>query len=275
MAEAIGSAIVGKALSTIGKKKAKKNAKLILPNKIDTGNSSYNTKTGEFNIDPSIRAGQDSFLNTAGGLKTSINEGFDKFNSGLGDLQSRAAGLRADYEGNQSAYRESMLNPLRERISTAEGNLDRELGRTGVRGSFKNNEKTNFQLDSGRALGDAEAKVENDRINALGDFIGMDADLLKEGLASDQGRANMLFKLEQSIQGISTERFAQEMAMLGLPASFVGGQTAKAGMISNAEGIGLQASADLAGSLFEGVGDAWGGSDYQSDDDTDYYTGEE
>ncbi len=259
--EAVGGAILKKVFAGSGEKKTKANAQMILPDKINTGTSSYNTRSGEFNIDPTIREGQEGFLSAGKGLKDSINKGFDKYNKGLGDLSGRSSDLRSAYEGNQSDYREAMLNPLREKIALREGELDRNLERTNVRGSFAQQSRDNLAIESGRALGDREAEIENQRINKLGDFLGMDADILKSGLASDRGRAEMLFKLEQSLSGISTERFNQEMAMLGLPGTLASGGAAKASMISNAQGVNAEATAKLAGEIVgamskEGTGNA-------------------
>ncbi|MCP5005380.1 MAG: hypothetical protein GY941_15805 [Planctomycetes bacterium] len=249
--EVVGGAIINKVFAKSGEKKSKSNSQLILPDKINTGTSSYNTKSGEFDIDPTIRAGQEEFLTAGKGLKSSINKGFDKYNTGLGDLRDRSSDLRSSYEGNQSDYREAMLNPLREKIALREGELDRNLDRTNVRGSFAQQSRDNLAIESGRALGDAEAQIENQRINKLGDFLGMDADILKSGLASDTGRAEMLFKLEQSLSGISTERFNQEMALLGLPGTLASGGAAKASMIANAQGVNAEADSKLVGSLLD------------------------
>jgi len=124
-------------------------------------------------------------------------------------------------------------------------------GRTGVRGSFAQKARSSLAIESGRALSDRSAQIENERINKLGDFLGMDADLLKAGLASDEGRVSMLSQLEQSLSGISMDRFNQEMALLGLPATFIPGTSRQAEISANARGIEAQQYSKLAGSMLE------------------------
>ena len=109
---------------------------------------------------------------------------------------------------------------MREQIATQTGSLNRELGRTKVRGSFAQQSRANLGIDAGRALADKEAEIENQRISALSQFLEIDAGLLKEGLSSESGRLEMLSSLEESLKGVSVERFNQEMEMLGLPTQY-------------------------------------------------------
>lgn len=250
----IAGAVAGKAITGKGSKKAGKIAGGIVPKKISTGNSTYDTAKGTLNLDPTIRAGQDSFLSAISGMRNPINAAYDTNDAGLAGLSDRSAGLRADFEGNQSAYRDAQLNPLREKIAGRKGELDRNLERTKVRGSFGEQARNTLSLASGRALSDQEAVVENNRINALGDFLGMDADLLKQGLSSETGRISLLASLEDSLRSVSTERFNQEMQALGLPAQFIQGNIAGASIRSNAAGLDAQAGIKLAGTVIEGAG---------------------
>ena len=248
--------LVSFGLSKLAKKKSKSISSV--PTNITTGFSSFNTQTGAISIDPSIRQGEEDFRTALGGFRGDIGESFDKFNVGLEGLQERSAGLRETFEGNQSAFRRASLAPLQERIAGARGELDRELGRTGVRGSFANQQRTGFELDAGRDLSIREAEIENTRINRLGDFLGMDAALLKEGLSSDTGRLKLLASLEESLRGISTERFDQELALLGLPSRFIAGTSVDAAAQNVSQGRIDEADTNLFGevlSLFGGGGD--------------------
>ena len=71
-------------------------------------------------------------------------------------------------------------------------------------------------MDAGRTLSDAEANIEQQRIGNLSSLLGLDAGLLQQGLESEVGRNNLLLNLEESLKGVSTERFNMEMAQLGL-----------------------------------------------------------
>lgn len=218
---------------------------------VDTGFSTFDPRTGKFNLDPSIRQGQEDFRTATESFRGDINQGFDTFDEGLFGVREGFAGLRSNFEGNQSGFREASLAPLRERIARGRGELDRELNRTGVRGSFSNQQRTGFELDAGRDLSIREAEIENTRINRLGDFLQIDANLLKEGLASSTGRIELLAKLEESLAGISTERFEQELALLGLPANFFAGLSKRADILLNAEGVKAQADVDFIDVLLD------------------------
>jgi len=259
------AAIAGSVISSVITRRGKKRQQSSIPLNIRTGFSDFNTKTGEINIDPSVRQGQEDFKTALGGFRGDIGTSFDEFNTGLAGLQERSAGLRENFEGNQSAFRAASLAPLQERIARGRGELDRELGRTGVRGSFANQQRTGFELDAGRDLSIREAEIENTRINKLGDFLGMDAALLKEGLASDTGRLKLLASLEESLLGVSTERFNQELSLLGLPANFIGGTSQNAANQNTSQGLIDQADANLVGDLFADDGSSFdGGSAFDS-----------
>lgn len=267
-AGAIGNKLFGKS-----KKKSDAIARQILPEQINTGNSVYNTRTGKFELDPSIRRMQDSYLQNTKNIGQQTAGAFDIYGRGIEGLQGRSEAMRSDFEGNQSAYRDAMLNPLREAIARREGQLDRELGRTKVRGSFAEGAKTNLAFDSARQLVDAEARIENERINKLGDFLNMDADLLKQGLASDTGRTAALQAIEDATAGLSMDRFNQEMAMLGLPASFTTGAQASAALQANALGRVTEQRVKFAGDLLEAGGQLFSGSGSGGEFGTEMFQG--
>ena len=261
MGSSIGS-MIGQGIGNIvGSQKARRDAKSgtrfikrhpTVPTNITTGGgSSFNAKKGSVRLDPSIRAGQETFLENVRGLRDSAGQSFDEFQEGIGGLRDEVAGLRESFEGNQSAFREQSLNPLRRNIANRRGALDTELNRTNVRGSFADQSRNNFELAAGRELSDQEARIENERINNLGNLLNMDADLLKASLGSETGRTNLLLSLEKSLQGISTERFAQEMMQLGLPAQYMQGLIEDIRRRDNAEGVERQADAQAFSDLID------------------------
>ena len=157
--------------------------------------------------------------------------------------------MRARFEGSESEFREAQLSPLRETISRREGQLTRELGRTGVRGTFAEQSKNILAFEGARKLRIAEAEIENQRINTLGNFLGIDADLLKQGLSGETGRVALMAELSKILGGISQTKFDQEFKLLGLPASFISGTQGRAQIEAGAAGLEAQAGATLAGDI--------------------------
>ena len=254
IATTVAPSIVGGVLNQGSKRSASKAAKMILPTNIRTGRSSYNTRTGRFKIDPSIRAGQDQNIKDLRGIQDMVGTDFDTTMGELAGIRGDIRSVRDQFDANADAYRESMLNPLRESIARREGELDQSLRRRDVAGSsFGEAMKTNFAIDSGRALTDATGQIENQRINQLGDFIGMDADIIKEGIRSREGRSRLIAELEQIIGGRYDQQMAQEMDLLGMPARFMSGGQAAAQIKSNAEGVDREFRIKETGNIIEGL----------------------
>lgn len=169
---------------------------------------------GNINIDPSIRGLYDESLGTTRGL-----------------LSSTMAS-RDDLIGNRSDFIQARTNPLRERIAQRRGQLNRELGRRGVFGTFANKERTNLDIDSERAMQDAEASA------------------LREALQTEAGYTQLAQALNTNIQGIASGRFNQELQSLGLSLNSILGLTSaaqkSAGMEDAAGQFGLAAIAGLS-----------------------------
>ena len=252
----VASTVVGGALNKKSSKSAKKSAGMILPKNIRTGRSSYNTQSGEFVIDPTIRAGLDQSLKDIRSTRSMVADDYARTDAELTGLRGDIRSLRGDYESNSGAYTEAMLNPLRQAIASGRGELKRDLSRRGVAGSsFANQQMTNFDVDSGRALTDKSAEVENMRINALGDFIGMDADIIKEGIRSREGRARLTAELDNILAGRYDMMMGQEMDMLALPGGFTDAGIAKSRIHSNAEGVKNQFLIKGAGEIIGAIAD--------------------
>ena len=187
---------------------------------IGTGRSFFkrmgsNNNSLRINVDPRINEGQESFLSNVRGLRNEVDPFFDRAQSELGEIRGELGGLK-DFFAEDAGFTDSVLNPVREGIASRRGALTTELGRTDVRGSFKNAELNKFGRDSDRALSDATASAETQRIGNLSKLLGMDATLLSQGLQNDVGRTNLLMSLEESLRGVSTERFNQELSLLGI-----------------------------------------------------------
>lgn len=145
------------------------------PSQFSTGRSSLNARTGEINLDPSIRGIQDESL-------------------------SMVRGLRGDIGQNRDAFIEARVAPLERQIDRRRSGLTRELGRTGVRGTFRNQALNRFALQSGDELGEARAE----------------ATFQADQTALDNARA-----IASDINQIGVQRYQQELESLGLPADVV------------------------------------------------------
>ena len=247
------SAVISGGLKLLGANRARKRAKSGIPERFTTGRSIFDTRSGRVRIDPSIGRSLRSSETSIRNLIPLAEEGFDEFDIGLSELRERSAGLRADLEGNQAAFREASLNPIRERISSEEQALNRRLQRQGVAGSFAAQQRASFGITAGRELSDATARIERERIETLSGLLGLDADLLNQGLASDTGRIQLLENLNQSLVGVSSERFRQELAALGLPLELVEAQVAAQAEKNRQTGIRDQAGLGFIGSILEAI----------------------
>lgn len=84
-----------------------------------------------------------------------INDTFGRFNT-----------LYRQIGNGANSLRNARLNPLRQQIASGRGALTQNLGRRGILGSsFGNAALSDFEINSGRALGDANALATNDIIN--------------------------------------------------------------------------------------------------------------
>jgi hypothetical protein len=222
--------------------------------RIGTGNSTFkrtgsNNNSLDITIDPSIREGQETFLSNVRGLRGNVDPAFDIAQSELGEIREEIGGLRSFFEG--SGFTDAALNPVREGIDARKGELTRELGRTDVRGSFRDASLNKFGFESSRTLTDATASVEGQRIQNLSTLLGIDSTLIQQSLQNETGRTNLLLSLEESLRGVSTERFNQEMQLLS---QGTGIQTTPFQQQSqaNTEGIFAGAAVENLGTILEG-----------------------
>jgi hypothetical protein len=85
---------------------------------------------------------------------------FDQFSGALGDTRSALL-------GNQNAFERARVDPLLRQLEAGRGARERELGRTGVRGTFRNQSLQDFDLAGQRELGNARAFAAQDTITMV------------------------------------------------------------------------------------------------------------
>jgi len=188
--------------------------------RIGTGRSTFersgsNNNALDISLDPSIRAGQESFLSNISGLRSEVDPIFGAAQEEMAGIRGELGGLK-DFFAEDGDFTDISLNPIRESIAGRRGDLDRTLSRTDVRGSFANQSRDAFETRAGRELTDATASAESARIQNLSTLLGLDANLLQQSLGNETGRINLLASLEESLRGVSTERFNQELSLMGL-----------------------------------------------------------
>ena len=101
-------------------------------------------------------------------------------NESIGDLR----GLRDEATGNQNAFIQARVNPLQARVNKGRGALQRSLGRRNVFGTFANQDITNFDTDTQRALGDATSLATQDALGfrtSIADRIGNMGTSIQQG----------------------------------------------------------------------------------------------
>lgn len=170
-----------------------------------TGNSSMSY--GNVTIDPRIRQIQEQNLAKNNNLYNELGE---SGRSILGDLR----GLRSRYEGNQSAYIQSRLDPYQQQFATRRGELQGSIGLRGLGGSsFGEQALTNFDIDTQRALGDVRAQAENENLQALTGLSAQEANTLFSRVANqasltnaDSDTAKAMLQQELSALGLGSQQ---------------------------------------------------------------------
>lgn len=168
---------------------------------ISTGYSTANQ--GKVNIDPSIRAIQDQGLANLTGLYGQAGQYGD-------ELISNTRGIRERFMGNESAYKQSLINPILAQVSQRRGELQRSIGQRGLAGSsFGEQAQTNFDIDTQRQLQDARAQAEMSNLQAL---TGIDSQLAENMFSKIFAQS----QLNNESQNIAQARLRQELAALGI-----------------------------------------------------------
>ena len=162
--------------------------------------STLNPRSGALSVDP---------------LGRNLNlQGLDNFSSRIGQT-------RESLVGNQGAFINARVSPLLERLQAGRGQLQRGLGRTGVRGTFADRSLQDFDINAARAEGQARSLARQETDQAI--------------TALDQ----MLFGAET---GVGQNVFNQEITSLGLSAEVINNLRAIAANLATNSGSSAVAS---------------------------------
>lgn len=166
-----------------------------------TGYSSVSGRT--INLDPSIRKLQDDALGNYASIYGDVGNSTNRF-------LSQSASLRDKYLGNEGAFMNARVNPVRQATASAFGRAQQDLGRRRVGGSsFAYGTLRDIKAQGAREEGDAAAL-------ATSDIANFENTLNTQELQALNQKAQMLASITgESIQ-VARDRLLQEMQSLGL-----------------------------------------------------------
>ena len=208
-----------------------------------TGFSTLNPRTGALSMDP---------------LGRNLNlQGLDTYANSLGDIQNSLM-------GNQGALMQARVNPVLERLAAGRGQLQRGLGQTGVRGTFANQTMQNYDINAGRAEGDARAIAQSETTNAM-------AQIAQNLFGAQQGTASNIFT--QELQGLQLST-ATMQNLLSIAANLSTGAGSNAVALQGNQGTQNANAANMFGSIIGPSVNALGGAlgNYFSPTPTSSYT---
>ena len=198
----------------------------------DTGLSTIDPRTGQISVDPTGRNLQLDALGT--------------FQGQLGDTRSSLL-------GNQGAFQQARVNPLLEQLALRRGERERDLSRTGVRGTFRDRSLQDFDIAGERAVGDQRAIATQESLTAINQ---LDA----AGFAAGTGVGAQLFNQELQALGLSANTIT---ALKAIAANLTTGAASIRANIGSAQATNdAQVGANIAGLLGSGAtaaGTALGG----------------
>lgn len=158
---------------------------------------------GRVTIDPSIRAIQDRGLENINSLYGQAGQYGD-------ELISNARGLRQRFMGNESDFKQSLINPILAQVAQRRGEVQRSIGQRGLAGSsFGEQAITNFDVDTQRQIQDARSQAEMANLQAL---TGIDQ-RLSESMFT---KIFIQSQLNNESQNIAQARLRQELSALGI-----------------------------------------------------------
>lgn len=170
----------------------------------------------------------DPLKNVFGGLSNQVGS----FNNKLGGIGEGYGQLSNEFAGNQGSLINARMNPLKAALAQRGGALERELGRTGVRGTFANQAKTNFSNEAARQIGDAQATATNDALNARAGMLNAQQNVLgQQGNMSGQQAqlANLIAGITNQQSGIT----GMQSNLAGMQSGIEGQQAALTGQQAN------------------------------------------
>lgn len=183
-------------------------------------NTGYSTlQNGNLRLDPTIRQIQDQALTGYTNLLPAINSRFDT--TGLRGVSSNLSDIASQLTGNRNAFIQARVNPLRQALALRRGELQQSLNRRGVFGTFGNQDLTNLDITGNQAIGDAQTQALEDALNAQLGVNQAQASVQGQIIGAGGAQTSATMNALSAINGLGAQRFAQEMAALGLSADTI------------------------------------------------------
>lgn len=159
---------------------------------------------------------------TITGLRQSILGNLNKLYPQAGGIYG---GLLGEAGQNQPGFINAAVNPLAQRLDYALGDIMKNQGRLGLRGtSLGNNELMSAFGDAGSALSDATAR-------ATATSLGLRGDLANQYFGSQSGILGQM-------ENVNTDELRQELAALGLQQQTIANMVARQDLLNRAAGAG-------------------------------------
>lgn len=210
-------------------------------------------QTGWVNIDPTIRQIRRQTLQNLPMYRQAITGASDQYGGEL-------AGLKDEFAGNQNAFINARVNPLRAQIEQGRGNLTQGLARRNIFGSLSAQAMGNYDAATQRELGDQTAAATMESLQARQSLSGMDFNRALTSVQALQG-------LDQAQQAVVAQDLQQELAALGLGQADISAALQAAGLDLRREmyederfGRGLYALGQGLGGLSKYASSKSGGS---------------
>jgi hypothetical protein len=171
------------------------------PGFTNTGYSSINGNT--ISIDPSIRKIQDDALGNYASIYGDVGNATNRF-------LTQTNSLRDKYLGNEGAFMQARVNPVKQATASIYGAAQQDMGRRRVGGSsFGYSTLRDIETQGAREEADARALATNDIAGFLNTLNAQELQALNQ---QAQLRAQMT---GESLQG-ARDRLLQEMQSFGL-----------------------------------------------------------
>jgi hypothetical protein len=211
--------------------------------------SRFDTATGEVRLKRNIKRRTIKARRGIRDLRDPANQAFDDFGAGIAGIRERLSGVIDDFSSNTGAFIQSQLTPIQERIAEREGRTERDLARREIFGSFGEQAKASVTAEGARAEADVRAQAENERVNNLGNLLNLDSNFLRQALAGETGRIDMMARIETLLSDMNQQEFNREIDLLQLGS----GQGARSGQFDRAllssEGVAQQATLQALGEV--------------------------
>ena len=173
-----------------------------------------NISGNSIRLDPSIRRLQDEALGRNTAIYGDIGQATDRFLSNTKSLRDR-------FLGNQGAFMNARLNPIKQRFSMLRDQTQQGLGQRGLSGStFMNEALTNVDTTAGRELGDAGAL-------ATQEMATFESGLNAQELQAFNQKASMFAELNGVSLEVAKARLIQELETFKLGSQKDSSQTVR------------------------------------------------